>query len=147
MRIPPPLLVALAIACGLVLQRIWPFPVAIGGAIGLLVGTVLVAGGLGLVLLAGAMLVRSGQDPKPWKPTPVLITAGPYSWSRNPIYLGMLAIGVGIGGLAGNGWIVVSVLASALLLKRLVIDREEWYLDDKFGDAYREYKANVRRWL
>ena len=62
----------------------------------------------GLALLAGAMrlFARTAQDPKPWKPTPEIVTTGVYRWSRNPMYVGLALVQVGIGVGLANGWVV-----------------------------------------
>lgn len=111
---------------------------------------------LGLALLIAGFLIegeatmrfrRAGTAVEPWKPSTRLVTNGLYRFSRNPIYVGMAVL---YGGLA---LILDSPLALALLIPCLfvidrgVIAREEPYLEARFGQDYRDYRARVRRWL
>ena len=72
---------------------------------------------------------------------------GPYSISRNPIYIALSLIHLGIGVLSDSLWVVGLIVPALLTIRYGVIAREERYLDAKFGDDYRRYKASVRRWL
>lgn len=147
-RFPPPLFYLFAvIAGGLLHELVVPLPldlapsVRIGGAAGAAV--------LGVAMLAGALGLfrRTGQDPKPWKSTPEVISSGVYKLSRNPMYVGMALLQTSIGVGWGNGWILVLVPAVLLIVYATVIRHEEAYLERKFGDAYVGYKRSVRRWL
>ena len=103
----------------------------------------------GVALMAGAigLFKQSGQDPKPWKETPEIISTGIYKWSRNPMYVGMALLQLGIGLGLANGWMIALVPVVLLLVYRTVIRHEEAYLEGKFGDTYLAYKGSVRRWL
>ena len=81
------------------------------------------------------------------KPASTLVTSGIHGWSRNPIYLGMFLLYGGIGLAVRSPWIVILTLPLAITIPHGVIAREEEYLERRFGDAYRHYKARVRRWL
>jgi protein-S-isoprenylcysteine O-methyltransferase Ste14 len=83
----------------------------------------------------------------PWTSTPQIVSSGVYRFTRNPMYLGLAAIQLGIGVALGNGWIVALVPAVLAAVHVLAIRPEEAYLERKFGDAYRQYKRSVRRWL
>lgn len=143
----PPLLFLAAFLIGFALDRLLrlPFPVAglvpwiIGGAL-ILIGFVLFAAGIRNFLRA--------ETPVPTnEPTRVLVTTGIHGWTRNPIYLGMFLIYGGIGVAAQNIWILVLTLPLAILIRYGVVAREEAYLEQRFGDAYRDYRQSVRRWL
>ena len=76
-----------------------------------------------------------------------LVTCGPFRFSRNPIYLGFI---LGVAGFAlrwGDLWGWVAVVASHLVLDRLVVAKEEAYLATRFGAAYEAYRGRVRRWV
>ena len=75
------------------------------------------------------------------------MTTGIHGWSRNPIYVGMFLVYGGIGLAARSPWVLVLALPLAVTLRYGVVAREESYLEQRFGDAYRDYKARVRRWL
>jgi protein-S-isoprenylcysteine O-methyltransferase Ste14 len=78
---------------------------------------------------------------------PTLVTSGPFRFSRNPMYLGLIVIGVGAALLAGTWlmWLVPVVLF--VLDNFVIIPYEERSVERALGDAYRAYKARVRRWL
>jgi len=75
------------------------------------------------------------------------VTTGIHGWSRNPIYLGMFLVYVGIGIAVRSPSIVILTLPLAIIIHYGVIAREEAYLERRFGDEYRNYKARVRRWV
>jgi protein-S-isoprenylcysteine O-methyltransferase Ste14 len=75
------------------------------------------------------------------------VTTGIHGWSRNPIYLGMFLVYIGIGIAVRSPSIVILTLPLALIIRYVVVAREEAYLERRFGDTYRAYKARVRRWL
>ena len=81
------------------------------------------------------------------KPTRALVTTGIHGWSRNPIYLGMFLVYGGIGLMVRSPWILILMLPLAITIRYGVVAREEGYLDRRFGETYREYRARVRRWL
>ncbi|RWP70755.1 isoprenylcysteine carboxylmethyltransferase family protein [Mesorhizobium sp.] len=145
----PPLLFLAAFLIGFALDRLLrlPFPIAgidlvywiIGGSL-MLIGFALFAAGIRNFLRA--------ETPVPTnEPTRVLVTTGIHGWTRNPIYLGMFLIYGGIGVAAQNMWILVLTLPLAILIRYGVVAREEAYLERRFGDAYRDYRQSVRRWL
>jgi protein-S-isoprenylcysteine O-methyltransferase Ste14 len=81
------------------------------------------------------------------QPVRALVRTGIHGWSRNPIYLGMFLLYVGIGLVVRSPWILLLTLPLAITIRYGVVAREEAYLERRFGDAYRDYKARVRRWL
>ena len=144
--IPPPLFYAAGFLPGVVLELAFP----IGGlppAFALLAGVV--GGALWLALDVSAMVrfqrARTGVAPS--KPTTALVTSGPYRISRNPMYLGMAVLYVALALALGVIWALVFLPAVLLVVDRLVIAREERYLEASFGDEYRAYRLRVRRWL
>jgi protein-S-isoprenylcysteine O-methyltransferase Ste14 len=81
------------------------------------------------------------------QPVRALVTTGVHGWSRNPIYVGMFLLYAGIGVAARSLWILILALPLIIILRYGVVAREEAYLERRFGEAYRDYKARVRRWL
>jgi protein-S-isoprenylcysteine O-methyltransferase Ste14 len=146
-RILPPLLFLGSILLGVLLQLVivvgfttqttWRVPF----------GLALVALGVAAIAWVIVEMRRTHQDPDPRKPTPELIVGGPFRLARNPIYTGMALIQLGIGIALANVWIVLLLAPTLWILRREVIEKEEAYLERKFGDAYRTYKSSVRRWL
>jgi protein-S-isoprenylcysteine O-methyltransferase Ste14 len=147
-RFPPPLIyLAAVIAGGLLHSFVFPFPLGLPVTvrIGLTAFAALI--GLGMFRSAFGLFRRTGQDPKPWKSTPEVISTGIYRFTRNPIYLGMALIQLSIGIGLGNGWIVALVPPVLVMIYLTAIRHEEAYLERKFGETYTNYKASVRRWL
>jgi protein-S-isoprenylcysteine O-methyltransferase Ste14 len=81
------------------------------------------------------------------KPTTALVTEGPFRYSRNPIYLALTLLYVGVALLINALWILLLIVPVLLVIRYGVIAREEAYLTRKFGDTYRQYTARVQRWL
>jgi protein-S-isoprenylcysteine O-methyltransferase Ste14 len=146
-RVPPPLVFMAAIALAVLLGWLWPRDPWIGGWFRHLFGGISIIGGVALIVTAMGRFRQTGQDPKPWLPSPEMITTGPYQFTRNPMYLGLTLITIGIGHVIGNGWFAITAVIALLAVQQLAVVHEEAYLERKFGDAYREYKKRVRRWL
>ena len=110
-------------------------------------GALLVAAGLAIGMPALRLFKRAGTPPPPWEPTTGIVTTGVYARTRNPMYVGMALLYAGLA-VALDGPIALILLAAVMVTIRYgVIAREERYLEGKFGEAYRAYKARVRRWL
>ncbi len=90
---------------------------------------------------------RAGTNVPTYRPTLALVSRGPYRRSRNPIYIGLTLAYIGIALAIDSPWILGLVVPLLALMRYGVIAREEAYLEDKFGDAYRAYKKSVPRWL
>jgi len=111
------------------------------------VGFVPLAVGTGLLVTTRDAFTRHRTSTRPWEPSVALVQEGPYRFSRNPIYLSIAAIFLGVS-LFDNSVLLLVVLAIDLILvDRIQIPREERYLQERFGDAYSQYKARVRRWI
>jgi len=148
-RVYPPVFFAGGIAAGFLLQRLWPLP--LGGEA---LRPALRAAGFAALALwlafdgwALALMLRAGTSPNPMRASTALVTAGPYRVSRNPIYVGYVFLHLGVAFLANTAWLLATLPPVLYLLRRLVILREERYLEATFGDAYRGYRGRVRRWL
>lgn len=154
-RIPPPLIYLAALGLGAGIHYlIWPLPLTLsdigavtGGMLRIGLGILLVASGVLGSLLTVNQFNRIGDDPSPNKPTSAIITTGPYSISRNPLYLFVALVYLGIGFSLGSLWIIIMFIPLIYLVLRLAIIPEEQYLESKFGDQYLDYKAAVRRWI
>ena len=144
--VPPPLIYAVPLAFGLVLNRRRPVPFLPRG----------VARSLGWALLGGGGLLmgwffrtmHSGDAPlRTYKPVPRLITGGPFRYTRNPGYLSLAMIYAGVASLANALWAIVLLPAALVAIRRGVIEREERYLERTFSEEYLRYKMQVRRWI
>lgn len=124
--------------------RPWTMP---GGNAVTLAGLVLVVTGVCLTLWSVVTLRRAHTTVIPWEHVSAMVTTGPFRFSRNPIYLADAIAYLG-GTLMIHSWWPLIVLPGIIaVMRRKVIDREEAYLGERFGDSYREYQLRVRRWL
>ena len=145
----PPLLFLAALVLGFTFDRLLPLPLTHPQltSIGWTAGGVLVASGIAL-MAAGIRNFSRADTPVPSnQAVRALVTTGIHGWSRNPIYVGMLLLYAGIGVAARSPWSLILALPLFVILRYGVVAREEAYLERRFGDAYRDYKAHVRRWL
>ena len=90
---------------------------------------------------------RAGTTFDVRKSASALITEGPYRFSRNPSYVSLTLLYLGIGILLNNGWILILVAPVFLVMDLWVVRREERHLEATFGEEFLRYKATVRRWL
>jgi protein-S-isoprenylcysteine O-methyltransferase Ste14 len=148
-RFPPPLIPLATILLGGLFDRVWPIDsgLELSAPIRYGVGGLIVACALTLASWAIVHFRQSGQDEKPWTPTTAIVGAGPYRFTRNPMYLGMVLLCIGTAVLLSNWWILALTPICALALWWFAIRPEEAYLEEKFGEDYRAYKRRVRRWL
>ena len=110
-------------------------------------GAVLAAIGAALGLSAILAFRRAGTNVEPHKPALAIVRGGVYRLTRNPMYLGLVSLTLGIGLWFANLWALPGAAALWLALDRGVVAREEVYLEAKFGDAYRALLSETRRWL
>lgn len=109
--------------------------------------------GAGVVLFvaldspAAATFIRKKTGVAPWTPATTLVTEGVYRVTRNPMYLGMTLLYLGLALGLGLMWALALLPVVVAIVDRFVIRREEAYLDRKFGAAYGDYRASVRRWI
>lgn len=143
----PPVLVGGTLLVGVgvhfVLWTVTLLPTVLARALGV---TVFVSSGL-LAHLAHLAMKRVGTNVLPTRPTLALAIDGPYCITRNPLYIAAIGVYLGL-----TLW--VNGLAPLLLLVPMVwalhtgiVLPEERYLESKFGDEYRAYRAGVHRWL
>ena len=144
--IPPPILYAVAIGLGLWLERPLPWPLP-GGALRFWAGALLIALA---VLLFGwcARELRVHQTTiNPHRAASSLVDSGPFRFSRNPIYVSLTVLLVGVGLLASSTWVLLMLVWALPVMQHWVIAREEEHLRWRFGEEYAHYCARVRRWL
>jgi protein-S-isoprenylcysteine O-methyltransferase Ste14 len=134
---------------GLALHFLVPFSLPPGLLRQVLIpaGIVLVITGIGLIGLARREFARYRQPTDPGQPTSKVVTTGVFSISRNPLYLGSVAVILGVALLLNMPWALVTLLLAVLLCHSILILPEERYLAAKFGDEYKAYLASVHRWF
>jgi protein-S-isoprenylcysteine O-methyltransferase Ste14 len=121
----PPLIVVATLALGLLVQFFWPMRF-MPRAAALWLGAILIVAAIPIIIAAVLQLINANTTVDVRKPTTEIVADGVYNMTRNPIYLSMMLGFLGIASL---------------------MEREERYLDKKFGEKYRTYRARVRRWI
>jgi len=112
-----------------------------------LLGVPVAALGVWITIWADALFKRAGTEIKPFRESSAVVTEGPYRFSRNPMYLGFLLLLAGTAILAGTLAPMLVVVVMAWLFSAHFVVPEERHMEEQFGEAYREYKTRVRRWL
>jgi protein-S-isoprenylcysteine O-methyltransferase Ste14 len=143
---PPPLLYLGALLLSLIIHTRLPIPVLPRTLRGFL-GGLSIGIGIATATIAMRMMKQAGTNVQPNQPTTSILVDGPYSVSRNPIYISLTLFYSGLGLLINSIWPFTLLPLILLVMNRGVIEREERYLERKFGQAYTSYKARVRRWL
>jgi protein-S-isoprenylcysteine O-methyltransferase Ste14 len=144
----PPLIFLGFMVAATVLEAIFPLPFATAhGMPRYLAGAALVAVGGVLISMGTRRFIAAGTNIAPSMPTTALVVGGIYGRTRNPLYLGATLVYLGLGVAAGSLWAIVLVVPLLWVLNVGVIAREERYLERKFSEDYRAYKARVRRWF
>ena len=142
----PPLVYLGTIALGVLLHFAWPValvPPAVSAPLG--AATVVVAVAL---FVSAVRTLRIAGTPVPGdRPTTAIVHAGPYRYSRNPIYLAFSLLQVGLACWVNSVWLLVTLIPAVALMSFVVIPREERYLELRFPTEYPPYKLAVRRWL
>ena len=145
-KLPPPLIFLFFVLLAWGINTQWPLTIN-DHIIVKIIGVALTTTGILLILIAAWQFKQASTHIEPWKPTHHIVTSGIFDFSRNPIYLALGLITIGVGILVNMLWICLSVVPSLLLVYLYVIKREEAYLEAKFGEEYLQYKRSVRRWL
>ena len=145
--IRPPLAWALAVMAAFALDRLMPLPFMPAAVPAGWLGGAVVVVALALFAWAIATITRAGSNVPTNTPTISIVGTGPYRFTRNPIYLGMMLVFIGLAIAFDSAWLLVTLVPFALVIRYSVVAREEAYLERRFGEVYRRYRARVRRWL
>jgi protein-S-isoprenylcysteine O-methyltransferase Ste14 len=145
-RVLPPVYLLAALILMVGLHLLLPGPQVFGSPLRY-IGLPVLALGLALILWASGLFRKAGTTIRPFEESSTLVVDGPYRWSRNPIYLGMIGGLIGIGTLLGSVWPFLVIPIFAFVLDVRFVRGEEAALGRAFGAAYAGYKARVRRWL
>jgi protein-S-isoprenylcysteine O-methyltransferase Ste14 len=110
-------------------------------------GVALVVVSVSLATWAVRVMKTAGTNVRPDRPALIIVRSGPYRFTRNPMYLSLCLLQLGLGFLL-DGWIpLLFAIPLMLILHFGVILREESYLEAKFGEQYLALKREVRRWI
>ena len=146
---PPPLIALAAVLLGLALDWLMPayvLTVLLTLTERLVIAAVLFAAGTALAFPALLGFRSAGTHVEPWKPATALVTDGIFAWLRNPMYVGLTLFLIALSLALASDWMLVMTIGFVAVIHFGVVKREERYLEAKFGDAYRAYKARVPRY-
>ncbi len=145
-RLIPPLVYAVSLFIGLAIEQLLP--------LGSIPWTwragpaVILIASAGLLIAPTVMRFRRADTPfDVRKPATTLIMDGPNRYSRNPGYLALTLLYLGLGVLFSSAWVWVLVVPTLLIMNVAVVRKEEQHLESQFGEEYLRYKTAVRRWL
>ncbi len=146
-HIPPPVIVTVFLLAGLGLDYF--ISNTFGDALSWLkyVGVGLVVFGFSIALWCAFLYRKSKTSILPHTADSHMIETGPFGWSRNPIYLSMLLVFIGICLFADAPVALLFIIPTYFALRYYVISREEAYLTRRFGAEYTSYQTRVRRWI
>ncbi len=143
---PPPLIYGVAFLLGSLSHFMFPIsflPTNLARWLGV---PLMLAAGL-IVATAFRALGRAKTTFDVRKPTTTIVAEGPFRYSRNPMYLSLTLLYMGLAVLINSLWILLLLLPVMIVIQNSVVKREEQYLERKFGETYLRYKAQVRRWI
>lgn len=146
-KFPPPLIFVLGFLAGLGLER-WVHRIELGPRQALAwLGWMLAAGALAFAGWAMITFWRARTAIIPHRPASRLVRHGPYRFTRNPMYVALASLYIGLALIFNVAWPIVMLPLVLVLLWRFVIAREERYLLSAFGEEYATFQREVRRWL
>jgi protein-S-isoprenylcysteine O-methyltransferase Ste14 len=143
--IRPPLVYSASIMAGALLTWLLPLLVALPAAVP--IGGTTVFASILLFLFSVRALRAAGTPAHGNQPTANIVRTGPYRFCRNPIYLSFFVLQLGIALWISSIWMVATLIPAAAVVSRVVVPREERYLESRFGQQYSSYRDSVRRWL
>jgi protein-S-isoprenylcysteine O-methyltransferase Ste14 len=142
----PPLWFLAALLAMFALHAVWPVAVVVPPPWNLAGGALLFAA-LGLMVLAAVQFRRAGTGIRPFSDVTALVDAGPFRWTRNPMYVGFFSLALGVAVVLGTASPLVVPFALVVVLDRRFVRREEEFLRERLGEAYDAYCRRVRRWI
>ena len=145
----PPIIYTSATVISGMLAWLIPWPFAFGEMWMVCCGVGIIAGLLGVLMLvlAGRSFTQANTPIAPNLPTKALVFDGVYAFTRNPMYVAFTLILMAFGLYFNQLWFLIAAPIAMFAVTKLAIQREEAYLEAKFGADYVGYKARVRRWV
>lgn len=145
---PPPFYFVIGFLVGWLLQRMVPLRVPASESDAMnTAGWILIIAGIALLMWAQITFRHHGTTVIPNRPASTMVTSGPYAFTRNPMYVSLIVLYLGLALLTRMLWPIIVLPIVLILLTVLVIKREERYLDSAFGADYAEFRKRVRRWV
>jgi protein-S-isoprenylcysteine O-methyltransferase Ste14 len=144
----PPILIAAGIALAALMGRLFPLPwPGLDDLAARVIGLGLGAAGLALIAWGFATLQRANTTVMPNRRADRMVTEGAFAFRRNPIYMGEVLLFLGLAELTHNIWFAIAAPLFAIAILVLAIRPEERHLEERFGQAYLDYKERTRRWF
>ena len=145
-KLPPPLVFIGLGVVGVGLQYVIPLSIGIDTPANYLgIGVIIVSiAGIGFLF---KLFKRYETEIEPWKTTSNIITTGPYKYSRNPVYIFLCGVPIGLGIIFNTYWALFAFIPALIIVYYTAVKKEEKYLETKFGQDYLDYKTKIRRWL
>ncbi len=144
-KIHPPLLAGALLLVTLILHFILPEERTVGWHH--VVGMLMTAGGAGVCTFAAAIFQARETTKNPYGEPGTFVVQAPYTWTRNPMYLGLTTALLGLAIFFGSIVMILAPVAFFMVIDRMVIPREEETMERLFGQQYLDYKNRVRRWI
>jgi protein-S-isoprenylcysteine O-methyltransferase Ste14 len=144
---PPPFIFFVAFGAAFLLQRLHSLNIPLLPAETEWMGTALINFSGILALWASFYMWKARTPINPMRPTKALVISGPYHFSRNPLSISLIVLYVGLALRLNTLWPLLLMPPLLIIFHYGIIRREERYLEEKFGDAYRNYCSVVRRWV
>jgi len=145
----PPLIPLAILVLSVALQ--WLVPLHLLGTIEpmprIIAGALVAAAGILVTVNGGRALARHCTNVNPSLPTLVLATDGIFRFTRNPMYVGGMTVLAGIALIFALDFLALLMIPAGFVLHHGIVSREEQYLQRKFGDQYRSYRAKAPRYL
>jgi protein-S-isoprenylcysteine O-methyltransferase Ste14 len=145
-RIPPPFFYLTGFLFAYVINRFYPIPI-FGHPLSVVLAMISLLPSTILGLWSLFEFWHANTNLRPDKPSSFLVVIGPYRITRNPMYLSLTLLYIGLGFLLSVAWAFIFLPVIIFIMNGYVIRREELYLETRFGEQYRVYKNQVRRWL
>jgi protein-S-isoprenylcysteine O-methyltransferase Ste14 len=142
----PPLIYAGAVLAVFLLRWVWPLPMT-HTTFAYVAGAALIVLGFAFGIPGRIALAKASTHVDPMRPTTTVVQTSSYRFSRNPLYVGLTVVFIGMGLIANTAWVFVILIPLSIAMHIGVILREEDYLERKFGEPYRRYRERVRRYL
>jgi len=142
----PPLLYLAALLIALTLHWVRPMPI-FGNSFAIVIGLTMMSLGVAIAIWGARTMSAAGTNIDPTLPSTAIVTSGPFRLSRNPLYLALTLLYLGVTVASDTWWGLIGLIPLLVVMHLGVVLREEHYLEGKFGDEYRKYKAEVARYL
>lgn len=145
-KIIPPLVYLAGIVIGIAISIWMPTKIAPDSLAWTLGGILIICG----AVLSGSAILKFkgvGTTVRPDRAASTLVVVGPYRITRNPMYLGLALVYVGIAIAVQSVWALILLPVVLTIIQRRAIEPEEAFLERRFGASYIRYKEDVRRWI